>query len=63
MVSSNLTGQFWDGHLNYYTDSSSIPTDIYTRHCAKEMFVGLSDGAWCDTTHVVVGSDEGISTP
>ena len=60
ILSSNLTGQYWNGSLNYFPSGSTVTGDsIYKTHTAKEMYVGVADGVWCDSTHVVVGTDEG----
>lgn len=59
VVSSNLTGQFWDGCLNYFSAEADISNKIYQTHVSKDMYVGMADAAWVDETHVVVATDEG----
>jgi len=58
VVSSNLTGAFWDGALNYFPSCETLDS-IYTTHVAKELFVGAADGLWADNVSVVIGTDEG----
>ena len=60
VVSSNLTGQIWDGGLNYFTDCTDIESKLYQSHLSKQLYVGVADGTWCDNERVVVATDYGM---
>ncbi|XP_067951280.1 methylosome protein WDR77-like [Watersipora subatra] len=59
VVSSNLTGQIWDGGLNYFSDSTNIECTLYQTHLSKHMPASTADGCWCAPDSVVVGTDNG----
>ncbi|KAL7635543.1 UNVERIFIED_CONTAM: hypothetical protein RMT77_014612 [Armadillidium vulgare] len=57
--SSNLTGRYWCGSVWYYLDNRLAP-DVESSNAALEFTGGLTDCAFIDDQHAIIGQDGGV---